>query len=357
MKKTARILPLILSAIIIFTLAACGTATDNEPEKTGGGLAVVTDKPSQTDNSAAQTDKPAVTEAPTQAKPTESIPTEAPTPDNRPLPEAGTMVYYEDFSSYGDIEDTEGTVKALGWELLDMENDGASNDWTAGLSIKDGALVVHNFYDDEEIQSNDCYAMILKGSYMDRVLRTGSYTLQYDVTYTSAKNFKRYIAIITEYDAEGYKSFHFRIAGYGNNQLHYQGTWFTYDHNDEDNDFFAAKKVTNENGTTIAYKLLGIEGEIDNKENIDNFKDVTVTIRVVRENGFSTVYMKTAEMAEFIKVSQPSPNGTAQNIVPLLGGKAVCLKPGSAINGTVDNIAIWVGTGDLPEDHTVTYEP
>ena len=353
MKNKFRLLPVVLFVLAIVLLSACGTAGTEEPKKTGG-LTVVTDKPGTKTEAPAATDVPP-TAAPTEP-PTKAPPTEAPTPDNRPLPEDGTMIYYEDFSSYGDVSETMATVKALGWKLLN-KSDGAPSDWTASLAIKDGALVVDNYWETEDATDNDSYVLMLDDAYMDRALKTGSYTLQYDVTYTSSRNFKRYIVIITEYDSEGYNSYHFRIAGYGNSQVHYQDTWFTYDHNDEGVDLYAARKNTNEKGTTIAYKLLGIEGEIDNNENIDNFKDVTVTIRIVRENGLPTIYMKTAEMAEFIKVSQPSANGNAQNVYQLLKGKAVCLKPGNGIVGTVDNIAIWTGTGEMPADHTVTYEP
>ena len=102
---------------------------------------------------------------------------------------------------------------------------------------------------------------------------------------------------------------------------------------------------------------MGIEGTVDTPEAIDNFKNVPVTIRVVRVNGLSTLYMKTAEMTDFIKISVPSTESQAYNLANLITGTGVCLKTGGPINGIVDNIAIWTGTGEMPADHTVTYEP
>lgn len=354
-RKRLLILTAVLAAIML--LSAC-RANGGDPEKTAYSTATATGRPTASAN---VTDVPATAVPATEVPPTDA-PTEAPTPDNRPLPEPGTMIYYEDFSGYGEVLDTAETVKALGWRILSVGEDAAPSDWTAELSISDGKLNVVNYRenaeedDPESADGSDSYVMMLDDAYMDRALKTGSYTLQYDVTYTGAKNFKRYIVIVTEYDAEAYNSFHFRIGGYGNNQVHYQNSWFTYDVNDEAN-LYAAKKKYAEGSDTIAYKLLGITSDLDTKEAKDNFLNVTVTIRIVRENGLPTVFMKTAEMADFVKVSQPSDQANGYGFAGVLKGKAVCLKPGGTINGTVDNIAIWTGTGDMPGDHSVTYEP
>lgn len=347
MNKRVFIAILIIAATL-FSLAAC-KAPSEAPEKTGS----VQPK----DTGAAATD--VITQAPT-AVPTEA-PTQEPTPqpteDTRPLPEAGTMVYYEDFSSYGELNGKNDVLNALGWRILTTGADYALSDWTAELAIKDGRLEVTNYTLDDSIDGKDGYVMMLDGQYMERALKTGSYTLQYDLNYYSAANAKRYLAIVTEYDKDGYNSFHFRIGGYGNNQVHYQGSWFTFDVNDENN-LFAARKNTNEKGSTIAYKLLGIEtGPVDEDTAIDNFKNVPVTIRVVRENGYASVYMKLADSDTFVQVSQTSEEGNGYDIARFIKGKAVCLKTGTKINGYIDNIAIWIGTGDMPADHTVTYEP
>ena len=146
-----------------------------------------------------------------------------------------------------------------------------------------------------------------------------------------------------------------RIGGYGNNQTWYQGTWYTLDANDG-NDLYAAKKKNDDNGTTVAYKLLGIEEPMDENTH-NNFANVTVTIRVVRVDGLATIYMKTADMSEFLKVSAPSEASEDRGIEKSLYGLGVCFKVGGGINGIVDNVAIWTGTGEMPAEKTVTYVP
>ncbi|MBR7061983.1 MAG: PT domain-containing protein [Clostridia bacterium] len=341
MKNVLRIMMLPVCLAILAGLAACKPGDD-------GGNNTQTAVPTAAE---------LVTAAPTSA-PTEQateVPTDAPTEAPKPPVEAGMMVYYEDFSGYGDIDDTYKTARALGWEILSVAVDHAKNDWTAQLAIKDGALHVTNYSEEKGTGGTDGYTRIFDEMTMKRVKEFGSYTLQYDVTYLSASNYKRYINFITEYDAEGYNSYHFRIGGYGNNQTWYQGTWYTLDANDG-NDLYAAKKKNDDNGTTVAYKLLGIEEPMDENTH-NNFANVTVTIRVVRVDGLATIYMKTADMSEFLKVSAPSEASEDRGIEKSLYGLGVCFKVGGGINGIVDNVAIWTGTGEMPADKTVTYVP
>lgn len=357
MNKKRTICTIIVAALL--AAAACLTACSTsalEPQKTDKPAATATgiidDATKAPDSEAtelittAPTDEPVIT------------PTDAPTPAHTeaPLPEPGTMVYYEDFSSYGNVSKNDEVAKALGWKLLTVEADGAPSDLTATLAIKDGKLEVTNFNADGDSDGKDGYLMMLNDAYMDKVLRAGEYTVEYDVTYNDAANYKRYVNVVTEYNREGFNSFHFRIGGYGNNQLYYQGTWFKYEENTERN-LYAARKGNNEIGQTIAFKLRGIEGKIEDNNAIPNFKGVPVTIRVVRANGYASVYMKTAEMNDFIQVSETTETSEAFNTGKLLKGKAVCFKVGGKINASVDRIAIWTGGGEMPADHTVTYVP
>ena len=333
MKKVIGLLTLLVCLAVASSLAACKTGSEN----------------AQNEPTAAAVPTAAPTELPTE------VPTEAPTDEPKPPVEDGMIVYYEDFSGYGDIDDTNGVVKALGWEILSVALDGAKSDWSAQLAIKDGALVVTNYSEETGIGGTDGYARIFAEKTMKRVKEYGSYTLQYDLTYTATYNYKRYLCFVTEYDADGYNSFHFRIGGYGNNQTWSQGKWYTLDVNDE-NDLFAARKKTADGTTTIAYKLLGIDTPMDDDAR-DNFKNVTVTIRVCRVNGLATLYMKTADMSDFVKVSQPSEKSEDYGIEKTLYGTGVCFKVGGGVNGIIDNVAIWTGTGEMPADKTVTYVP
>ncbi|MBP5730131.1 MAG: hypothetical protein J6X19_02895 [Clostridia bacterium] len=338
MKK--RVLMLIICLAVAMSFAAC------KPAENGGNK--TTALPAGT---GAPADKS--TDAPTEL-PTE-VPTEAPTEEPKPPVEDGMMVYYEDFSKYGDIDDTYDTAKALGWEILSVAVDKAPSDWTAQLAIKDGALAVTNFWEDTGTGGSDGYAQIFSEKTMKRVKEFGSYTLQYDLTYKASYNYKRYLCFVTEYDAEGYNSYHFRISGYGNNQTHYSGKWYTLDVNDE-NDLYAARKKNSEAGSTIAYKLLGIDEPMDENAH-NNFESVKVTIRIQRVNGLATIYMKTVAMDDFIKVSEASEKSEDYGVEKNLYGLGVCFKVGGGINGIIDNIAIWTGTGEMPEDKTITYVP
>ena len=338
MKK--RVLMLVICLAVAMSFAACKQAgsSDNKPTAAPAATTVPAEK---------------ATDAPTEL-PTE-VPTEAPTEAPKPPVEAGMMVYYEDFSGYSDIDDTYDVTKALGWEILTVAIDNAQSDWTAQLAIKDDALVVTNFWEDTGTGGSDGYARIFDEMTMKRVEKFGSYTLQYDVTFKASYNYKRYLCFVTEYDAEGYNSYHFRIGGYGNNQTWYQGKWYTLDANDE-NDLYAARKKNSETGSTIAYKLLGIDEPMDENTH-NNFESVKVTIRIQRLNGLATIYMKTVAMDDFIKVSEASEKSEDYGIEKNLYGLGVCFKVGGGINGIIDNIAIWTGTGEMPADKTITYVP
>ena len=341
---------LLIAALLVLLTALIVSCGKNGTDPSGNNTAVATGNGGNATDAASEATPDAATELPATPEPTEK--SLGPTGDPS-LNKDGMMVYYEDFSSYGNVNRTADVVKALGWKILTVSQDGAPSDWTADLAIIDGRLYVENFVAGV-LYGSDGYAMILDGDYMNNAEEYGAFTLQFDMVYTSAGDYKRYIAILTEYDAEGYNSFHFRIAGYGNNQMHYGEKWHTYDLYD-DNDMYAAKKAMEKRGTTIAYKLLGIDSELNVDTAIDNFKNVPVTVRICIENGLPSIFMKTASMSEFVQVSKPSPEAGAYEYVPFLKGKAVCFKTGGSITGFVDNIAIWLGTGEMPEDHTITY--
>ncbi len=298
-------------------------------------------------------------EAPTE-EPTEE-PTEAPTePETEPAVEItdGMMLYYEDFSSYGDIHDLDGTLSALGWVIQTTDRDYAYSDWTAGLSLENGALVVNNYRPDEGFKGKDSYALILGEDYMEPIAEYGDYTLQYDVTYTDASNYKRYICLLTDYCGDAYNSYHFRIGGYANNQAHLGDTWYTFDAVDPTQDLSAKLTENNpEQGTTIAYKLLGIDTPIKDDSAIENFRNVTVTIRIQHDNDLGNIiYMKTAQMEDFVCVSMPRTDADGYNAwETVVGMPGLAFKVGAAINGTMDNIIMWAGLGEMPEDTTVTY--
>ena len=350
---------LLLIALLAALLLACDSG-DAPKETTADTPAVTTEAPTE----------PEVPTEP-EAEETTAEPTaEVTEPETEPETEAATepeptveitdgmMLYYEDFSAYGEITDHDAAVEALGWIIQTVADDYAYSDWTASLSIENGALTVNNYRPEEGFKGSDSYAIMLDEEYMDAINEYGDYTLQYDVTYFDASNYKRYICLLTDYYGDTYNSYHFRVGGYANNQGHIYGQWVTYDVQDPEQDMAANLTVNDpQKGTTIASKLLGIETEIKDASAIDNFRNVTVTIRIQHDRDLGNIiYMKTADMADFVCVSMPRTDaGGAYDWENITGVGALAFKVGAAINGTMDNIAMWAGLGEMPEDTAVTY--
>lgn len=381
MKKRKLILYTALSLLILSLVVSFAACNDNDTEKNGADTDAnteslsetvpVSEEPTESEKAPAVTTEPEKTdtEEPTETVVETETETETETePETEPETRApltdGVMIYHEDFESYGNIESLDATVDALGWRIQTVSDDWAYSDWTAQMSIQDGRLYVYNYWDDPEaddyVDGKDGYVMILDADYMKEVHAYGDYTLQFDLTYTGASNYKRYIAIVTEYDGELYHSFHFRIGGYGNNQTHLYSAWSTIDMADGERDQYAATTKNNEKGTTIANKLLGITENITDDSSINNFLNVPITIRICHDADVGNIiYMKTADMADFICVSTPvaEADGTDEWFECEEYGMAVCLKTGGKINGYVDNISLWTGFGEMPEDTTVTYTP
>ena len=366
MKKLTWLL-ILLAALLTLTLASCDSG--DTPDVTSDTVAP-TDAPTEEPTDApteAPTDAP--TEAPTEESadgatedptvaPTEE-PTVAPTEPTAEITD-GMMLYYEDFSAYGEIDNLNDTITELGWVIQTVADDYAYSDWTADLAIRDGALLVTNYRPEEDFKGKDSYALMLTEEYMEAINKYGDYTLQYDVTYFDASNYKRYICLLTDYYGDTYNSYHFRIGGYANNQGHVYGKWATYDVKDIAQDL-ACNLTENDPavGTTIAKKLLNIDTPIKDDSAMDNFRNVTVTIRIQHDYDLGNIiYMKTADMPEFVCVSMPRIDASgAADWDTVVGVGGLAFKVGAAINGTMDNIALWAGLGEMPEDTTVTYTP
>lgn len=173
-------LPLLLGLLLAVTLTACQPSDDPAADSdTAAPTEQTTNVPTE-ENSDGATEEP--TEAPTETPAAET--TEAPTEPVTEAPKeitAGMMLYYEDFSAYGDIGDTEGAVNALGWKIQTTFDDYAYSDWTANLSIQNGQLTVNNYRPEEEFVGKDSYALMLDADYMTPIVEYGDYTLQYDV--------------------------------------------------------------------------------------------------------------------------------------------------------------------------------
>ncbi len=280
------------------------------------------------------------------------------------VPAEGLLVYSEDFNGYSDTELSLGTPDALGWTKLTVAEDTAYSESDVAFALRDGRLYFDNydtagdtFGDGTLTRGQDAYFAIplLNDRYMEPVV-AGKYTLEYDLEYSGAANVSRYAVLITELSADRqcYNSFHLRIGGLANHQCRFYGSWKTYSAYDPATDLNpSADDPTGAEGAPLVKKLLGLElGEVAEKQNMAG---VRVTIRLCWDPAMGHhVYMKTADMESFVKVSEPSVKADG---IMYLGwrGYAVALKIGGAVDGYIDNIRIWTGWGNAPSDRW--YQP
>ncbi len=259
-------------------------------------------------------------------------------------PRGDRLIFFEDFEDCDTTLDNELLMFDLGW-TIDTKENRAYSDNTAKYSVieKDGnrKLAVTNNISN----GTDSYVIILNDDEMGD-FQTANYTYQYDVTYTGAANPDRYIALVSSYNGIIYNSFHFRNKGTGNNQLHYEGAWFTLD---TEGEYYAS----NMDDRSIIKKLLGMI-YISSRQSFNNIS-VSIRYQVNWEKG-NSVYMRvntpgypgsgkwTLVSVGFI----PDSNVTGFN--PYVGGSAIALKVGQKQDGYIDNIIVWEGTGDEPED-------
>ncbi len=321
MKYTRRILCLMLSALMLLSALACGNTSTAE-------------------TTTAATETTTVATSATSDTELTTVTTEAPIIE---VPTGPRLIYAEDFEGQKRSVDSDAVLAALGW-VKDTTQNGAYNNNTTAYSIvnKDGSrqLALKN----NKSGGTDSYVTVLSAALMGK-LHEKNYTYQYDICYESANDTARYIALVSEYDGQFYNSFHLRMNGSANNQCHASGSWLTYDAAGE---LYAAAK----DNTSIATKLLGTPYKDGN-----TLKDLSLSIRYVVdwEQGNSVyVRLNTAgydNTGKWILVSRADPTGNATGrFTPETGGAALVLKTGTRIDGYVDNILVWEGTGEEPTD-------
>lgn len=383
MKKFARIIAFVLILCLVIPFAACSKPNEDsqkseeaskKPEVPSESTTNKQEQPSE--STTEKSEEPSESESEKESEPEETKPQG---PEAQKF-EDGTMIYFENFDSYGDKLDTESTFAALRANGV-WKGDTQSNPYyegfnpyqkggTAQFTIENGKLQVRNYKNasGEAIDgATDDYIVIVDQNTLWELDGT-DYTIQYDVCYQNASNDKRYIALVWNYLGTIYHSFHFRCSGSANLQTHFMGAWNTMDKYDEATDVYAAGQDTDTTGSSIAKKLLG---KTVTTEKI--FFGVDVTIRIqVRAGEGPVVWMRVNSGAPsgttvadgFVKVAEMVP-GTAgydsydvhSEDAPGGHGGALVLKPGGKIDGTVDNIMIWTGLVDEPADHIVSFTP
>lgn len=250
------------------------------------------------------------------------------------------IIYYEEFN-YDNIGGNDKVLQALGWSALSLSNKTAVTDPTAKLSIIDGKLYVEN----NKSGGVDSYFMLMNDTKMFGAWQS-DYTVQFDVTLTSAGDAARYIAILTDYKPStkgDYHSFHLRINGSANNQARIAGKWTTFD---APGQYYAADQDDTDSTSSIAKKVLG--KDFDGSQVL---KNKTLTVRIVCEKydiGPRVYIRNTGEGGEFVLVSRAGSEGEGYTSSHWrkTGGKSIVLKAGGTINGYIDNVLVYTGTGE-----------
>ena len=250
----------------------------------------------------------------------------------------GQVVYNETFT-YSDNTNSASTLNTIGWTQHTVA-DGAYKETAATFKLANNAL----YFTNNKSGRTDGYWRInaLHGDTASALFET-LYTLQYDITYTGASNAARFAGFMTEYSEDGkyYNSCVVRNGGYGNNQSHYNGSWLDYEAMDGTNLYAKAESDIDTDYTTIYNKLTGNPLDAPTGGVLGNKK---LTVRVVcdPENG-QTMYIKTAGMSNFVKVSQTSPNGAATPYWNTWQGTSIAFKIGARVDGIIDNVTVTVG--------------
>ncbi len=322
--------------------------TSDEPETSSEpGTSV----PPETSNAPEPTQAPETTQAPTpettQAPEPPPPPVTTTTPETTTTPvvdPAGKVIYYENFEKYPVTYGNDSVCAKLGWHI-DTPANGAYKANTSQYSIRDHGGSRRLYISNNTDKSTDSYIVVLSAAQFG-IYHESNYTYQYDLIYTDANAADRYIALISDYNGAIYNTFHFRNRGTANNQIHYNGSWFTYD-------AAGAYYAANTNSNSIVTKLLGISYSSSSKA----FSGINVSIRYVVDwtNG-NKVYMRVNTpgypgSGKWTLVSKASSQGNGTSYFdPLKAGGAIALKTGGRQCGYIDNIIIWEGTGNEPEN-------
>lgn len=349
-----KIITLVLALIMVSAMFAGCNNTNPPAETTAPGAATTTPKPSDATPADTTTAKaPDTTPEPketTSAKPKETT-TEAPKIEIPAIPE-GTMVFFENFDSYADTNDSAAVAQLLGWTIRNKA-DGALTDNTASYAIENGALKITNYADGAVEKPGDSYVRITTSEYMAAACQ-GDYTVQFDVNYSSVGANDRYITILENYDGcNSYNSFHLRAYGSAHLQLRLFGDWKgTYDLRGSALDA-CADDTKGGDCTSIAKKLLGVTFD----KTVPVLLNIPITIRIqCSYNDGPTIWLRDNSKADaqFVCVAKYDYASAGAIFWNAVEEYALCLKVGGAIDGYVDNIAVWTGLGEVPADTSTT---
>lgn len=302
----------------------------------------------------------------TTREPSETLPS-VPEPAD-PLRD-GAVIYYENFNGYGTKTGNDAVFAALRQNGVWRLDDGTSPYYassapyaaksTCRYAIRDGKLQILGYKDENgaKIASPaDTYLVVLDENSLWE-LEGRDYTIEYTLEYGDCTDVARYFCVLWNYYGQYYNSFHLRVRGTGNLQGHMAGEWLDLDRSDAKDLYSDARD--DETGSSIAKKLLG--RDLGGSTGKTVFLGVEVTVRIrVFSDGTVSVLLR-AENGDFVEVSRYHPSselGSRLNEhTPLCNGGALAIKTGAGINGTLDDLIVYMGHGETPTDKTVTYDP
>lgn len=261
----------------------------------------------------------------------------------------GILLYRQDFEGFKNGTSSYLAFSELGW-YTDTVVKGAPKNSTAVYSIEDYENSGNRKLYITNMTGNDSYLVLFTSAQMG-VFSESNYTVQYDLIYVSSTEATKYISLLTDYSGRCFNSFMLRGRGNGNNQCYIDGTWYTFDHKSSEN----YAPATNEN--SIVRKTLGL----DYDETAKPFEGIDVSVRqtIDRKEG-SRVYIRINTEGYpgtgiWTLVSEYSPESKSEQYFgndfagAAEGSAGIALKAAGGINGYVDNIVIWTGTGEEPE--------
>ena len=312
----------------------------------------------------------------------------------------GMMVYFEDFDDLSNEATSAELFKALGWNNLfpngrtlptgsddETSKPGAAMMSKISLKAEGGQLIVSN-------QSGDSFMEILSTEYMTPAA-SGDYTVQIDMTFKSGSG---WASIAPRYKSNYYTSWFaawkVKSTGYGNHEAYGKGK-------DTDANYIRPTSGVNSvkyDNTTVATgwwcsRVAGYQDiTTNNKSGSLVDRKITVLVQVVRADSTYSHKPTDAELGDTSKMTDAAAIQGYKDTVLTYGfhiwvldknGQKVLVSaynPDSSfnseaekwtewlgdtlafgINGSttvaIDNLAVWTGLGDMPEDKsTAAYE-
>ncbi|MBE6677658.1 MAG: hypothetical protein E7597_02555 [Ruminococcaceae bacterium] len=254
------------------------------------------------------------------------------------------LIYYEDFEDKNLHKSNKTVFNALGWSEEGLLSGAPSNN-TTSYKIVDYNNSRRLYLENNASGCTDSYVTVVPAAVMGKY-HEDNYTYQYDLIYQDASNASRYVALVSDYNGKYYNSFFLRNGGRGSNQCYNDRYWYTYD---------VAASATDDNA--IVKKLLGIEYASD----VQAFSGIDISVRYAVDWGKgNSVYIRVNTegyecSGKWVLVSEADMKADdTKQFKPENGGGAIALKTGGKQNAYVDNIIVWIGTGEEPEDKSVT---